>query len=422
MTASDAAAERAALADEVVLANEFVQVARSHPRRERLALGRRLEERFWTGPGEPPGGWHGRMVPGGNRLERHSGDLHDDPQRGEDADEGAADLCDPADVAANVGVFVAGRDGKARHRPWCKAATGALRTGLARGLGRLLFGDDRGLELGGSGLLVLGERRRARLDPWRRHARSGRRSLRRPALAGPGGRASGALGHDLLRASIAGSDRFGAAWRPGPVSRRQRIAPATGRGGEGRAARTSGYVPGEGALLDSARPLEDPPIDLNALVQPYLGALVVGLVAVGLVLVIAAVALARRTRRLDGRLRGMTRGTEGRSLEAVLDAHLEKVFAVSRELDGIAARTAILEGAQRRAFQRAGLVRYNPFDETGGNQSFALALLDANGDGWVLSSLHARSGTRVYAKAIKAGRAESGLSAEETAALQQASA
>ena len=88
----------------------------------------------------------------------------------------------------------------------------------------------------------------------------------------------------------------------------------------------------------------------------------------------------------------------------------------------MAARTAILEGAQRRAFQRVGLVRYNPFEETGGNQSFALALLDANGDGWVLSSLHARSGTRVYAKAIKGGRAEAGLSAEETEAIRQATA
>jgi hypothetical protein len=67
-------------------------------------------------------------------------------------------------------------------------------------------------------------------------------------------------------------------------------------------------------------------------------------------------------------------------------------------------------------------VRYNPFEETGGNQSFALALLDLDGNGWVLSSLHARSGTRVYAKAITAGRAESALSEEESAALRQASA
>ena len=132
--------------------------------------------------------------------------------------------------------------------------------------------------------------------------------------------------------------------------------------------------------------------------------------------------LARRTRRLDARLRGITRGAEGRSLEAILDAHLEKVFEIARLLDDVVARTAILEAAQRRAFQRVGLVRYNPFEETGGNQSFALALLDADGDGWVLSSLHARSGTRVYAKAIKAGRSDASLSAEETAAIAQATA
>jgi len=149
---------------------------------------------------------------------------------------------------------------------------------------------------------------------------------------------------------------------------------------------------------------------------------VIGLSVVVLILLLAVLALARRTRRLDARLAGLTRDSDGRSLEAVLDAHLDKVDAVSRELDQLAARMAVLEGAQRRAFQRVGLVRYNPFEETGGNQSFALALLDAGGDGWVLSSLHARSGTRVYVKAIRSGRADTGLSDEETAALGQAMA
>lgn len=132
--------------------------------------------------------------------------------------------------------------------------------------------------------------------------------------------------------------------------------------------------------------------------------------------------LARRTRKLDARLSGITRGAEGRSLEAVLDAHLENVFAITRQLDDVEARTAVLEATQRKTFQRVGLVRYNPFEETGGNQSFALALLDASGDGWVLSSLHARAATRVYAKAIKGGRSDAGLSAEESAAIAQATA
>jgi hypothetical protein len=148
----------------------------------------------------------------------------------------------------------------------------------------------------------------------------------------------------------------------------------------------------------------------------------VGLCAAVLVLLLGVLLLWRRTRRTDTRLRGITRGAEGSSLEAVLDAHLDKVFAVARELDGLGDRMTAIEGAQRKAFQRVGLVRYNPFEETGGNQSFALALLDAAGDGWVLSSLHARSGTRVYAKTIKAGRADVGLSAEETAAITRAMA
>jgi hypothetical protein len=104
----------------------------------------------------------------------------------------------------------------------------------------------------------------------------------------------------------------------------------------------------------------------------------------------------------------------------VLDAHLDKVLAVARELDELSARSAILESDARRAIQRVGFVRFNPFEETGGNQSFALALTDRNGDGFVVSSLHARAGTRLYAKAVVAGRSDSPLSAEEAEALRLA--
>jgi uncharacterized protein DUF4446 len=176
------------------------------------------------------------------------------------------------------------------------------------------------------------------------------------------------------------------------------------------------------ALLDSRRRRGGSRIDLDALVQPYVGPLVVGLSILAVILLVAVLFLARGVRRLDARLASLTRGGDGASLEAVLGTHLERVEAVARELDEVVARQAVLEGTQRHAFQRVGLVRFNPFEETGGNQSFALALLDGGGDGWVLSSLHARSGTRVYAKAVKAGRSDAALSDEETAALAQAMA
>jgi hypothetical protein len=159
---------------------------------------------------------------------------------------------------------------------------------------------------------------------------------------------------------------------------------------------------------------------LNSLVTANAGAIVVGLAVACVVLLVAVVLLLRRTSQLDRRLRGITRGEEGRSLEAILDAHLEKVHVVGRELDELAARSAVLEAVQRKAVQRVGLVRFNPFEDTGGNQSFALALLDANGDGMVMSSLHARNLTRVYGKAIVGGKAEAALSDEESQALRAA--
>jgi hypothetical protein len=147
---------------------------------------------------------------------------------------------------------------------------------------------------------------------------------------------------------------------------------------------------------------------------------VAGLLLVVAVLIVLSLTLLRRAGRLSRRLDAITQGSDEQSLESVLGSHLERVRAVVLDVDRLAARTAILERDLRQSLGRVGIVRYNPFEETGGNQSFALAVLDGSGDGFVLSSLHARAGTRVYAKAVKGGTAESALSDEESAALREA--
>ena len=55
--------------------------------------------------------------------------------------------------------------------------------------------------------------------------------------------------------------------------------------------------------------------------------------------------------------------------------------------------------------QRVELIRFNPYGDTGGDQSFVVALLDKKGTGVVITSLHSRSGTRVFAKDAAAGKA-----------------
>ncbi len=72
-------------------------------------------------------------------------------------------------------------------------------------------------------------------------------------------------------------------------------------------------------------------------------------------------------------------------------------------------------------FHRLGFLRYNPFSDTGGDQSFCLCLLDGQGSGVVISSLHSRDQTRIYAKRIEKGASRGyTLSKEERAVIQEA--
>jgi hypothetical protein len=67
---------------------------------------------------------------------------------------------------------------------------------------------------------------------------------------------------------------------------------------------------------------------------------------------------------------------------------------------------------------KVGFLRYNPFGDVGGNQSFSLCLLDEDNSGFVISSIHSREGTRVYSKKIVKGEAEHNLSEEEKKAIE----
>jgi len=73
-----------------------------------------------------------------------------------------------------------------------------------------------------------------------------------------------------------------------------------------------------------------------------------------------------------------------------------------------------------KSVQKVGVVRFNPFKDTGGDQSFAIALLDASDSGLVISSLYTRDGVRVFSKAIEKGKSKYQLSEEEKQAIEKA--
>ena len=63
--------------------------------------------------------------------------------------------------------------------------------------------------------------------------------------------------------------------------------------------------------------------------------------------------------------------------------------------------------------QMVEVMRYNPYGDVGGDQSFSVLLLDGKKNGIMLTSLHSRAGTRIYVKPVKEGKSELELSAEE---------
>jgi len=91
---------------------------------------------------------------------------------------------------------------------------------------------------------------------------------------------------------------------------------------------------------------------------------------------------------------------------------------LERNFERISEELESLKKENKFSIQKVGLVRFNPFKEIGGDQSFSIALLDGNNDGAVITSLYTREGNRIYGKPIKAGLSEYLLSEEEKRAIE----
>jgi hypothetical protein len=151
--------------------------------------------------------------------------------------------------------------------------------------------------------------------------------------------------------------------------------------------------------------------------------------ALGLALVLGVLCLVLNLRlgRIERQYRALMRGSSGTgaqslSIGELLSGQGERLELTRADVSTLQKKIADMDVLVTQSVQHVGLVRYNPFQETGGDQSFALALLDKRGDGVVVSSLHSRTVTRFYAKPVKGGVAASSLSEEEVQAVQQAMA
>ncbi len=93
---------------------------------------------------------------------------------------------------------------------------------------------------------------------------------------------------------------------------------------------------------------------------------------------------------------------------------------LEKNLEKLSQDLETLKKESQFSVQKMGVVRFNPFSEIGGDQSFSAAFLDGNDNGLVITSLYTREGNRVYGKPIKKGASEHSLSQEEKEAISRA--
>ena len=160
--------------------------------------------------------------------------------------------------------------------------------------------------------------------------------------------------------------------------------------------------------------------ELNRVLTDNLAAvLIVMAVAIVVLLVLVILQSIRIGRAVDA-YRQLVRDGGGGSLADVLQGHVARVEEVRGRLGEIDVAQAELQHRSQTSIQHVGLVRFNPFEDTGSDQSFALALLDDRRDGVVISSLHGRTNTRLFAKPVEGGASSHALSDEEAQAIREA--
>lgn len=126
--------------------------------------------------------------------------------------------------------------------------------------------------------------------------------------------------------------------------------------------------------------------------------------------------------KLSKKLRTFMSGKDGISLEDSFQILEEDVFALKEHASRTKREIKNIYKKQENNFQKLGLVKYDAFQQMGGQLSFSLALLDEHNDGFLINSVHSTEGCYSYTKPILGGESELALGKEEQQALDIAKA
>ncbi|MFA5773114.1 MAG: DUF4446 family protein [Candidatus Paceibacterota bacterium] len=122
---------------------------------------------------------------------------------------------------------------------------------------------------------------------------------------------------------------------------------------------------------------------------------------------------------IELRLNKIFAGTKARNLEEMIVIVGKKINQLEETQVKIDKHLVTIDSRLDKSIRNVEMVRFNPFIDAGGNQSFAIAFMNDEKNGVVMSSLYARDRMSIFAKPIVNGKSEFELSSEEKEVLEK---
>lgn len=148
--------------------------------------------------------------------------------------------------------------------------------------------------------------------------------------------------------------------------------------------------------------------------------LIIPVAASLLISIATSLFLYMQLKKLTDRFEKVTRGVKGKDLVELVSKFSEEQKLLERDISVIHSEFEKIRTDTKTFFRKVAVVRYQGFNDTGGNQSFSIALLDETNTGFILTSLYGRDFCKNYAKQIVNGSSAHTLTEEEQEALHQA--
>ncbi len=157
--------------------------------------------------------------------------------------------------------------------------------------------------------------------------------------------------------------------------------------------------------------------------SPFFSTILIANAVLGFLGLVLGIIAILGLRKFNNKLKDLFAGKKATDLESVIISQGKELEILDKEIQELFEISNRIHSLTLKSIHKIGIIRFNPFKDIGGDQSFALALLDGKDSGIVISSLHTREGTRIYSKPVTKGISEKYvLTEEEKVAIKQATA